>query len=592
MARKVTFATLFSSLTPLKKFTGWLTIVAVLITVVECLGLVVPMLFGKVIDELTLQTPSLETVGLYVAGVVGVLFFANILTIVREAIDLFKLDYKIPLALQSISFTSLFGYPIGQMTSKGSGLKTSVFFKGENAITDCIRRTYYEFLPLAIRLFAAVIALSFLQPIFGVLTASIVVIYIVCTYLFTKRFYTLLQANNAQWDDVANTRNELIRHSGMIKLFAKEHDVLKEYLDSYAQLSTVSEKLWWRSYMQTYYLSLGVIFIGNVTTICLAIYFFFQGSFTVGLLITIYFWITNAFENIHTLPWVLRAYIHDVVLIHAYNALLSTPKWMKDERGGKEFQKFQKAITVDQVSFSYPDKEGKPRAKKSLENISFTIKKGQKVAFVGHSGSGKSTLVQLLLHAYEPTGGSITVDGVLLSKLNMESFRRKVGVVEQHVELFDNTLEYNVLFGIPESEREAARSRLPLVAKISRIDQFFHRLNENPWETRVGEKGTKLSGGEKQRVGIARALIKNPDIIIFDEATSNLDTDNEYHIHEAMHEALTGRTGIFIAHRMSTIQDADVIVVFEKGRIVGTGTHDTLMLQCPQYKILVDNQTL
>jgi ATP-binding cassette subfamily B protein len=219
------------------------------------------------------------------------------------------------------------------------------------------------------------------------------------------------------------------------------------------------------------------------------------------------------------------------------------------------------------------------------------IEPGQTVAFVGESGAGKSTIVKAIVRAQDPAEGQIIIDGNDLRVLDLKHYRKSIGIVDQDVSLFDQTLRYNITYGVKDGSTAITDRELSAVAEASRIDRFFDRL-EKGFDTLIGERGVKLSGGERQRVGIARALVKNPDILIFDEATSNLDSENEEMIRESIESASRGRTTIIIAHRFSTIKKVDKVFVFDKGKLVGEGTHAELTLSCEQYQRLVKNQQL
>jgi len=211
------------------------------------------------------------------------------------------------------------------------------------------------------------------------------------------------------------------------------------------------------------------------------------------------------------------------------------------------------------------------------------------VAFVGESGAGKTTVVHALLRAQDPEEGQIVVDGNDLRVLDLKHFRESIGIVDQEVSLFDHTLRYNITYGLNGRSGSITDADLDRIAEMSCINRFFPRL-EKGYDTIIGERGIKLSGGEKQRVGIARALIKEPDILIFDEATSNLDSENEALIRESIEKAAQGRTTIIIAHRFSTIRKVDKVIVFDKGQVVGQGTHKELALSCEPYRRLIHRQ--
>jgi ABC-type multidrug transport system fused ATPase/permease subunit len=242
-------------------------------------------------------------------------------------------------------------------------------------------------------------------------------------------------------------------------------------------------------------------------------------------------------------------------------------------------------ITFDHLSFKYPKGDSNV-----LDDISITLPRGKKIAFVGHSGSGKTTITRLLLRAYDYTDGSIKIGKVELRDIDAHSLRRAIGYVEQHVDLFDDTVRNNILFGVDDKHMKEAEKDLESVAKLARIDEFYHRLGEEKFETQIGERGIKLSGGERQRIGIARAIIKNPSILIFDEATSALDTINEKYIKEAIDNVSRDRTTIIIAHRLSTVQNSDLIIVMDSGKIVAHGTHTHLLETSTHYQDLVNHQ--
>jgi ATP-binding cassette subfamily B protein len=207
-----------------------------------------------------------------------------------------------------------------------------------------------------------------------------------------------------------------------------------------------------------------------------------------------------------------------------------------------------------------------------LKGVSFTVQPGQKLALVGHSGSGKSTIGRLLFRFYDVTGGAIRIDGQDLRDVSQTSLHAQIGVVPQDTVLFNDTIRYNIAYG----RDNATEDQIMAAARAARIHDFILSLPEG-YDTTVGERGLKLSGGEKQRVGIARTLLKNPPILILDEATSALDTQTERSIQESLAEMGQGRSVIVIAHRLSTIADADQILVMDQGRVVERGTHETLV---------------
>ena len=245
----------------------------------------------------------------------------------------------------------------------------------------------------------------------------------------------------------------------------------------------------------------------------------------------------------------------------------------------KPFSALAKEIKFEHVSFSYDGN------KNALKDINLTIKKGEIVALVGPSGGGKTTLTNLALRFYDPDSGAILIDGIDLKELDLDSFRRKVGMVTQDISLFNETVFNNIAYGRSDmSPEDVARA-----AKLANADGFIEKMPEK-YDTVIGEKGSRLSGGQKQRIAIARAVLKNPEILILDEATSSLDSEAEMLIQQAMEVLVEGRTVLVIAHRLSTVRKADRILVIDKGEIIEEGTHEELMSADGAYKRLHDLQ--
>jgi subfamily B ATP-binding cassette protein MsbA len=242
-----------------------------------------------------------------------------------------------------------------------------------------------------------------------------------------------------------------------------------------------------------------------------------------------------------------------------------------------ELAEFNKGIDLKDVYFAYEEED-------VLKGIDLNIEKGQIVALVGPSGGGKSTLVNLIPRFYDPRKGSVSIDGIELRELSLKSLRTKIGLVTQETLLFNDTVRNNICYGEDVDEEQLIK-----VAKAANAHRFIKDFPKG-YDTEIGERGLKISGGQRQRIAIARAVYKNPPILIFDEATSQLDTESEKLVQEAINNLMIGRTVVVIAHRLSTIQHADKIVVIEKGRIAEKGTHSELLDRSPLYKKLYNMQ--
>ena len=573
-------------------FRGVFLAVLGLIFVIEIANLLTPYLVGKLIDT-ALAGGAFSNAVILILGIMFAKTSVIFLGAVKDALNLFKIEYSFMHSLIKNTFLRFFTYPVGQLTNQNSSFKLNVFSKGESGLANTVGTFVDTVLPIFIQMVVTIVAISVINPILGAIAAFFALIYIFLGYRFNLSFYPNLQKNNDSWNANSKERSEIIRYAGLVKLSGAEEKITKEFEREHFNLGTYSKKMWlganleyyWRTFLST---------VGQVFIMGLAVYFVYQKTLTPGTLVVVFAWISTMFSYLGIVGWAQRRLMKASADIDTYAKLLEEKPWL-EEKSGTIKRGLVGQIEFSNVSFSYPkDESGKTKKDKSwgaLKNISFSINSGETVAFVGHSGAGKSTIIQLLLRAYDPTAGEIIIDGNNLKELDIVSYRRQIGYVEQSVELFDKTLRENILFGVAKEEI-FPEDKLEEVAKKARVSEFYHRLGKEKFETIIGEKGIRLSGGERQRVGIARALIREPKILIFDEATSSLDSENESLIHEAMNDALIGRTGIIVAHRLSTVKDADKIIVLENGAIVDIGTHDELLASCEPYKRLVEHQVV
>ena len=260
--------------------------------------------------------------------------------------------------------------------------------------------------------------------------------------------------------------------------------------------------------------------------------------------------------------------------------ILNTEDRLKDAPNAKKLNSFSDSIVFDKVAFRYEENP-------VLKEVSFKVKKGQMVALVGPSGGGKTTLTYLLNRFYDIDQGKLTIDGIPIDQITKESLYQKIGMVTQESILFNDSVYNNLKLGNPT----ATAKEIEAAAKAANADGFITQLAEG-YQTRIGDSGNKLSGGQKQRLTIARALLKDPDLLILDEATSALDTEAEQQVQIALEELMKNRTSFVIAHRLSTIQKADLILVLKQGSIVASGTHKSLLKNSEEYNSWVQMQRM
>ncbi len=309
-----------------------------------------------------------------------------------------------------------------------------------------------------------------------------------------------------------------------------------------------------------------IIAVGVTVLMIMASQGVVDGKMTIGDLVLVNAFLLQLYQPLHFLGFVYREIRHSLADMERMFDILAQPPEVEDKPGAGELKVSKGAIRFEHVSFGYDDK------RQILFDVDFEVPAGHKVAVVGHSGAGKSTLSRLLFRFYDVNQGRILIDGQDIRDVAQTSLRANIGIVPQDTVLFNDTIGYNIAYGQPD----AAETDMIQAAKSAHIHEFVESIPEK-YETIVGERGLKLSGGEKQRVAIARTILKNPPILVFDEATSALDSKTEKSIQKELETIAVNRTTLVIAHRLSTVMDADEILVMDAGRIVERGTHAELL---------------
>lgn len=558
-----------------------------------------PYLQGGIIDNLADHLPVEKSIYLSLAMLLAFLI-ANLFGYIREIYTINYIYYDLPKFANTVLLQKLFGLSLGQHSSVHSGQSLSVVTKGNDAVHQFLETAVYSLLPLALQFVMVLSAIFWISGLIGFMVLAVSTVFLVLQYLTNFKFFVFVKNNQQDWNAQSKFFYEILHNIKLTKLSVKEDDMLNEYEQSYEKIAFTSRTIW-KSYFKEHYTRNILVRLGQVSALLVGVYLVSTGAKSPGAVVMLIGWMGSIFGNVGNLGSIQRLMMQQLSDIHNYHDLLEIEPAVKDIPFPVSLPVHAGKIEFRHVSFRYPEPEPNAgrsaavrahrpgTAKSILKDVSFVIQPGETAAIVGHSGAGKTTLINLLLRGYDPDSGMVCVDDVDLRKAGQRSFLSKVGYVPQAVELFDNTLAYNMTFFMPGT-RSFTEAELDKVARKARIDQFYDRLGENRFQVLLGENGVRLSGGERQRVGIARALLKEPDILIFDEATSNLDAENEAIIHEAMREALRGRTGIIIAHRLSTIRDAPKIIVMHEGRVAGIGNHETLMEGCPVYRRLVERQ--
>ncbi len=546
----------------------------------QLIGIGIVLIAAKMLDALVTKNTHL------IPWFIGLYFLANV---VRNRIGYYadmqslkKIDNAIQQFLEEYSFRKIFKLNASQYAEGHSAIKLQVINRGESAVESIVSNIVLILLPAATQIIFSIIAISFYSKVLALWSAVTLVIVIFWSNKFALFHRPFIKKNIESWDIQKKVRAEAFQHLTLIKLTAAETHYLKKYLAKRLSMLDFSIFTWGMNIKHGYRRSLFMI-VSRIISTCIMFYLAIKGLITVGAVYAIWSWLNDAYNTIQSLVQNMRQLPLRFIELEKYLEIVDTEALFNET--GKKNIPLAESITISNLSFSYPQ-----GVASVFDNISFSIPKEKTTAFVGASGSGKSTIVKLLLRAYDYKNGSIKIGNEELRDIDGTYLREHIGYVEQHVDMFDDTLKENILLGVRDKEKRETEERLEDIAKKVRITEFYHRLGEKRFDTIVGERGIKLSGGERQRIGIARAIIKNPEILIFDEATSSLDTENEKYVMDAIKDVSKGKTTIIIAHRLSTVRDADKIIVMDKGKVVGEGTHEELLAHNAVYQNLVTHQ--
>lgn len=451
---------------------------------------------------------------------------------------------------------------LGYHEKENTGAKVIKVEKGIGKISNFIENIFWEVMPTIFQLIFTVAALFYADWRIALSFLLIAPSFIVVTYYANKRMYPVRKEIYAGYEKANGKMVQSILNINAVQSFVQEDRELSSFELTRRNIRDNEDKQW--SWMMK--VGLGrktIIVIGRACVLFLGVYLVFKGTMTVGSLVFALSLSESAYQSLYRM---MRFYDR---IEEGREGVSRLMELFNDEDGlekrEKSFtpKKIEGEISFNNVSFRYS--EGKEFA---LNKVNLKIVPGAVTALVGPSGGGKTTIARLIYRHYDPQEGQVSLDGRDLRDYDLRGFRRFMAIVPQEVEIFDLTVAENIAYAKPE----ASLKEIKAAAKIANADSFIERL-EKGYNTIVGERGIKLSGGQRQRIGIARAVLANPRVLIFDEATSNLDSESERLIQLAMQKISRGRTMIIIAHRFSTIASADKIVVLEKGKVVESGSH-------------------
>lgn len=531
----------------------------------------VPLYLKDIVDQLSVPATLLAIPVAALLGYGLARLMAGLLGEIRDAIFARVIQGAVRTVARSV-FEHLFKLSLRFHLDRQTGGMSRDIERGTRGIGFLLNFTVFNILPTLLEiLMVAVILLHRYNGWFAVVTLGTIAVYITFTLTVTE-WRTVFRRSMNELDSKANAKaiDALINYE-TVKYFNNEAYESARYDTNLAAWEESAIK----NQVSLSFLNAGqgvIIAAGTTLIMVLAARGVVDHTMTVGDVVLVSAYLTQLYSPLHFLGFIYREIKHSLADMERMFGLLETHAEVADDAGAEVLATRAAGVRFEHVDFGYDAK------RQILHDVSLSIPPGRTLAVVGASGAGKSTLSRLLFRFYDVSGGGISINGTDIRQMTQDSLRAHIGIVPQDTVLFNDSIYYNIAYGRPGASRE----EIIEAAKSAHIHDFVVGLPDG-YDTLVGERGLKLSGGEKQRVAIARTILKNPPILVFDEATSALDSRTEKAIQHELAEISANRTTLIIAHRLSTVVDADEIVVLDGGRVIERGSHRQLVEQNGRY---------
>ncbi|MFB6351795.1 MAG: ABC transporter ATP-binding protein, partial [Bradymonadaceae bacterium] len=540
-------------------------------------GAIEPLLMKKIFDQLG-DGGTMTAVYWGVGGLVGLAVFDRLASGVSNWLT-WRARIGIKYSLLEASVDKLHRLSRSYHTDEGVGAVLTRLERGIEGVVTAISDIAFKILPaIGYLAFAAVAMAKMDWRLFLVVIAFVPIPGIIAALAAprqTRREKSLLD----RWSKIYGRFNEVLSSISLVRSFAMEDREKERFLDRVDDANEIVVRgVGFDTSVEG--ASQFIVTIARVAAIGAGSYFIMQGDITVGTLVAFLGYVTGLFGPVQGLTGIYSSVHKAKAAVDEVFGILDEEEHLPDRPDAEPVGEVDGEITFDDITFSYED-EGEP----VLQDIELEAEPGETVALVGPSGAGKSTMMALLQRFYDPDEGAVRLDGTDIRDLKQRSMRRKIGMVLQESLLFRDSIRDNIAYGCPDASDEQVEQ----AAKLAQAHEFITDTPEG-YETVIGEGGCRLSGGERQRITIARALIKDPPILVLDEPTSNLDAESETDVQDAFERLFDDRTVFVIAHRLSTVVQADRIVVLQDGEITETGTHEELIDSGGYYSYLVRQQ--
>ena len=551
-----------------KPFKKQISLAIIFVALMEASNFIGPYILKVIIDKIAIFSSSqIPALSMLVIGYFLAQQGSSLIGFYRDC-RIFSLLIKAEYELSLSAHKKMMGLSLGYHENENTGNKIIKVERGISKIDELVTSFFWEIIPVMLQLLLSLVFMLSINWRFALALIFFTPIFIIATFRVNEGLRPLRTKRYKDYEAASGKMGQAIININAVQSFVQEERESSEYQGMKDEIKKNEFLEWFK--MLRYALGRSLIVdLGRVTTLILGIYLLAGQKIGIGSLV---FAITMSERVYLSLYRLNRSYdkaAEGMIGVERFTGLMRESEEIDNKADGLKPKSIIGQIEFKNLSFVY-----KSTNLKALDNVSFLIPSGSFTALVGPSGGGKTTVARLIYRHYNPASGQVLLDGKDLYDYDLYAFRKLIAIVPQEVEVFDISVKDNIAYARPDASLEEIKA----AARIANAEEFIDRLKEG-YDTLVGERGIKLSGGQRQRLGIARAILANPKILIFDEATSSLDSQSERLIQEAIDRISHNRTLIVIAHRLSTIKKADKIIVLERGEVKEQGSHIELAHQ-------------
>ncbi len=537
-------------------------ILFVFIVIYEIVALISPFILKNIIDRIMVFKENDLSFLLFL---IFLFFlseeFVSLINYIKNRI-IFKNWFEIETYLHAKAQKKLVNLSLSYHEKENTGNKIIKIQNGVDKIIELTGNLSWEVIPTIIQLIVTLSVLFIIDFRFGLSFILFIPIFLIIVYKSNVKIYPLRKKRFKDYEKASGKMGQAIININAVKSFVQEKRETEEYKNLREGIKKRGVREWF-TLLKFWLVRDLIVNSGRVSVLLMAVYLVYNGIASLGTLVFVITLSEKSFFSLYRLSRFYDKVEEATIAVDRFTNMMDEDLNIKNPKNGIFPKDILGKINFKNVSFAYDYNKNK-----ALKNVNLKISAGCTTALIGPSGGGKTTIARMIYRHYDPQKGGVFIDNINLKEYDLYGFRKFISIVPQEVEIFSMSVRENIAYAKPS----ASLMEIKAAAKIANAEEFINKLSE-AYNTEVGERGIKLSGGQRQRIGIARAILANPKILIFDEATSNLDSYSERLIQGAMKKISKGRTVIIIAHRLSTIKKADKIIVLEDGQVAEEGSH-------------------